>query len=145
VTHIDEPAEGYELVYQSTLPLSTETVRLVTQAVTQYRREMNSRWRKLTNLQTALIILAVIRHDQRPQDLAKAYHVSHQSVRRWVTQTLTVLARKAARLDRALTRAAHTRDQQPALLLDGTCLPVHTPTGRKEKRFWCGKHKGVAP
>lgn len=141
MTHIDLPAEGHELVYQSKLPLSTATLDVVIRAVARYRRQVKSRWRKLSNHKTARIVLAVLRHDQRPQDLADAYGVSHHSVRRWVTQTLTVLARMAPRLDRVLARAGRNRDQQPALLLDGTCLPVHTPAGRHEKRFWCGKHK----
>jgi hypothetical protein len=129
------------LVYQSTLPLSTATLAQVVAAVTRYRRKVKSRWRKLSNRQTAVIVLAVLRHDQRPQDLATANGVSHHSVRRWVTQTLATLAAMAPRLDRALTHAGRTRDRQPALLLDGTCLPVHVPAGRREKRYWCGKHK----
>lgn len=141
MTHIDEPAEGQEPVYQARLPLSTQTVRLVTQAIHTHREQVKSRWRKLSNLQTAIIVLAALRHDQRPADLAAAYHVSHHSVRRWVKQTLTTLARMAPRLDRVLARAAHTRTEQPVLLIDGTCLPVQKPTGRREKRYWCGKHK----
>jgi hypothetical protein len=141
MTHIDEPAEGQDLVYQARLPLSTHTVRLVTQAIRTHRAQIKSRWRKLSNLQTAIIVLAVLRHDQRPADLAAGYHVSHHSVRRWVKQTVTTLAGMAPRLDRVLTRAARTRDNEPVLLLDGTCIPVHTPAGRAEKRYWCGKHK----
>lgn len=141
VTHIDEPAEGQALVYQARLPLSTQTVRLVTQAIRIHREQVKSRWRKLSNLQTAIIVLAVLRHDQRPTDLGHNYGVSHHSVRRWVKQTVTTLAGMAPRLDRVLTRAARTRDTQPALLLDGTCIPVHTPAGRAEKRYWCPKHK----
>jgi len=141
MTHIDEPAEGQEPVYQVRLALSSQTVRLVTQAIRTHRKQVRSRWRKLSNLQTAMIVLAALRHDQRPADLAAAYQVSHHSVRRWVKHTVTTLAGMAPRLDRVLTRAARTRDQQPVLLLDGTCLPVHKPTGRREKRYWCGKHK----
>lgn len=141
MTHIDEPAEGQPLVYQSSLPLSNATLAHVVAAVTRYRRKVKSRWRKLSNRQTAVIVLAVLRHDQRPADLAAANGVSHHSVRRWVTQTLTTLAAMAPRLDRALAHAGRTRDQQPALLLDGTCLPVHIPENRREKRYWCGKHK----
>ena len=141
VTHIDEPAEGQPLVYQAHLALSTQTLRLTIQAIRSYRAQVKSRWRKLTDLQTAIIVLAVLRHDQRPGDLATGYQVSHHSVRRWVKQTITTLAAGAPRLDRVLTHAARTRDSHPVLLLDGTCIPVHTPTGRAEKRYWCGKHK----
>jgi len=141
VTHIDEPAEGQPLVYQVRLPLSTQTLRLVTQAIRTHRKQVKSRWRKLTNLQTAIIVLAVLRHDHRPAELGGDYGVSHHSVRRWVKQTVTTLAATAPRLDRVLARAARDRDTQPVLLLDGTCIPVHTPAGRAEKRYWCPKHK----
>jgi hypothetical protein len=141
VTHIDPPAEGHELVYQVRLPLSTQTLDLVTRAIRTHRRRVKSRWRKLPDLDAALIVLAVLRHDQRPADLAASYQVSHHSVRRWVRQTVTVLAAQAPRLDRVLATAARTRTDQPVLLLDGTCLPVHTPGGRTEKRYWCPKHK----
>jgi hypothetical protein len=141
VTHIDEPAEGQELVYQTRLPVSRKSFALVTQAIRIHRRQAKSRWRKLSDLQTTRIVLAVLRKDERPADLAAGYQVSHHSVRRWVKQVITVLAQMAPRLDRVLARAARTRHDQPVLLLDGTCLPVHKPAGRTEKQFWCGKHK----
>ena len=140
MTHIDEPAEGQEPVYQVRLALSSQTVRLVTQAIRTHRKQVRSRWRKLSNLQTAMIVLAALRHDQRPADLATAYGVSSQSVLRWVQQSITILARQAPRLDRVLARAARTHTDEP-LLLDGTCIPTHRPTGHAEKRYWCGKHK----
>jgi DDE superfamily endonuclease len=140
VTHIDPPAEGHEMVYQVRLNLSSKSLQLVTRAIRAYRVEVKSRWRKLPDLQTALIVLAVLRHDQRPADLATAYQVSHHSVRRWVRQSIAMLARTAPRLDRVLARHARHRPGEPVLLLDGTCLPTQRPV-RGEKQFWCGKHK----
>jgi hypothetical protein len=139
VTHKDLPAEGHELVYQAKVPLSRSTLRVVTQAIRRYRAQVGSRWRKLSDLQTAVIVLAVLRQDQRPADLADGYGVSHHSVRRWVKQSITVLAAMAPRLDRVLAAAARDPDT-PVLLLDGTCLPIHKPA-RHEKHFWCGKHR----
>lgn len=140
MTHIDPPAEGHALVYQAHLDLSSQTVQLVTQAIHAYRVRVKSRWRLLSDVQTAVIVLAVLRHDQRPADLARAYRVSHHSVRRWVRQAIVELARTAARLDRVLATHARTHPGEPVLLMDGTCLAVHKP-GRGEKRLWCGKHK----
>ena len=140
MTNTDVPAEGQELVYQVHLSLSTKSLALLTRAIRSYRAEVGSRWRKLPDLQTAVIVLAVLRHDQRPADLATAYGVSSQSVLRWVQQSITILARQAPRLDRVLARAARTHTDEP-LLLDGTCIPTHRPTGHAEKRYWCGKHK----
>jgi hypothetical protein len=112
---------------------------LVTRAIRRYRQQVGSRWRKLPDQRTAVIVLAVLRHDQRPADLAAAYQVSHHSVRRWVKQVITVLAQMAPRLDRVLAARARTHPDE-ALLLDGTCLPVHRPR-RGQRRCWCGKHK----
>lgn len=140
MTHHNTPAEGQTLVYQAHLPLSTKSLTVVSQAIRRYRRRVGSRWRKLPDQQVAIIVLAVLRHDQRPADLATAYQVSHHSVRRWVRQTITTLAAMAPRLDRVLTRVARTGDEDP-LLLDGTCLPTHDRTGRPGRHLWCGKHK----
>jgi hypothetical protein len=141
VTHKHPPAEGWTIVYQCRLPLCTRTLALVTDAIRRHRVGVRSRWRKLPDQQTAMIVLAVLRHDQRPADLAAAYRVSHHSVRRWVKQAIITLAAQAPRLDRVLAGLAG-RDQRSAapLLMDGTCLATHRP-GRGEKRLWCGKHK----
>ena len=142
MTHINPPAEGREeIIYQVRLNVSTRSFALITQAIRLYRRQVKSRWRKLSDVQTAVIVLAVLRNDERPADLAAAYHVSHHSVRRWAKQVLLMLARMAPRLERVLARAARQRADEPALLLDGTCVPVQTPRGKAEKRFWCAKHK----
>jgi hypothetical protein len=141
VTHIDVPAEGHQLVYQVQLNLSTQTLALVIRAIRTYRKQVKSRWRKLSDLDTARLVLAVLRHDQRPADLAAGNGVSHHSVRRWVKQVVTVLASMTPRLNRALTHFRRNNTGDPLLLLDGTCLPVQRPAGPSEKRFWCGKHK----
>jgi hypothetical protein len=140
VTYNEVPAEGSPIVYQVRMPLSSRSLRLVSQAIASYRAQVRSRWRKLPDVQCAVIVLAVLRHDQRPDDLARAYHVSGHSVRRWVAQAVGVLARQAPRLDRVLTRAA--RHGVQVLLLDGSCLPVQRPTNhRSEHRHYCPKHK----
>lgn len=141
MTNIDVPAEGSLPVYQVHLPLSTDTLTLVSRAIRTYRAEVKSRWRKLSNFQAALLVLAVLRHDQRPDDVARGSHISAATLRRWTIQVLTVLARKAPRLDRVLARAARRRTTEPTLLLDGTCLPIDTPARRREKQAWCPKHR----
>jgi hypothetical protein len=128
------------MVYQSSLSLSTSTLTRVCEAIRGYRAAVGSRWRKLPDQQAALIVLAVLRHDARPADLARANGVSHHTVRRWVAQVLKTLAAQAPRLDRVLARAA--RDGIQVLLLDGCCLPVDRPTDRHAERgYYCAKHK----
>jgi hypothetical protein len=134
------PAEGEPIVYQARLDVSTGTLQLLIRALRRHQAEVKSRWRKLPDLQCARIVLAVLRHDQRPDDLAAAYRVSGQSVRRWVGEVIAVLARQAPRLDRVLDQAG--RDGVQVLLLDGCCIPIQHPAGRHAaQQHYCAKHK----
>lgn len=139
MTNTDVPAEGTPFVYQSRLDLDPDTVALVVTAIGTYRAKVKSRWRKLPDFHAALIVLAVLRHNQRPADLAAANGISRDTVDRWVRQTITTLARIAARLDRVLDHAQ--RDNTQVLLLDGTCLPTEITAGGGRRNYWCGKHK----
>jgi hypothetical protein len=67
---------------------------------------IGSRWRKLPAGKIAVIVLAVLRHDQRLADMAGGNDVSPGTVRRWAREILRLLAARAPRLDRALTKIA---------------------------------------
>jgi hypothetical protein len=139
VTHKYPTAEGPPLVYQCRLPLSTKTLTAVTCAIRTHRTQVRSRWRKLPDLTAAILVLAVLRHDQRPADLAAAHNISASTVRRWVTQVITVLAAQMPRLSRVLARA---RRHTHTVLLDGTLIPVQRPTDRHRRRaHYNGKNK----
>lgn len=140
MTHKHPAAEGTPLVYQARLPLSTKTLNLTGAAIRAYRARVKSRWRKLPDHTCALIVLAVLRHDQRPADIAAAYQVSASSVRRWTIQVITMLAAQAPRLPRALRTAARTGGH--ALTLDGTLIPIRRPAHRhRRKTHYSGKHR----
>ncbi|WP_346535815.1 transposase family protein [Micromonospora sp. DPT] len=139
MTHKNPVAEGSPLVYQSCLPLSTKTLTVVIAAIRQHRSQVRSRWRKLSDQRAAVIVLAVLRHNQRPQDLAAGNGISASTVRRWVTQVITVLAAQMPRLSRVLRRA---RRHSEVVLLDGTLIPVQRPRHRQRRRaHYSGKHK----
>jgi hypothetical protein len=140
VTHKYPAAEGSPLVYQARLPLSTKTLTVVVSAIRTHRAAVGSRWRKLPDHTAALIVLAALRHDQRPADLAAANGISATTVRRWIVQVITVLAARAPRLSRVLTAAARTGIE--VVLLDGTLIPIARPTDRRRRRaHYSGKHK----
>ncbi|WP_346533373.1 transposase family protein [Micromonospora sp. DPT] len=139
MTHKNPAAEGSPLVYQSRLPLSTKTLTTVTTAIRRYRTQVRSRWRKLPDATAAAIVLAVLRHDQRPADLACANGISANTVRRWVAQVIATLAAQMPRLSRVLRRARHHTE---VVLLDGTLIPVQRPHHRRRRRaHYNGKHK----
>lgn len=135
----DEPAEGTDVVYQCRLPLSTTTITLVAEVIRGQLKKIGSRWRKLPPGKIAVIVLAVLRHDQRLADMAGGNGVSASTVRRWVLEVIGLLAAKAPRLDRALKKI--TKAGGEVVLLDGTLVRTRRRTGRQNRRNYSGKHK----
>ncbi|WP_344589030.1 transposase family protein, partial [Kitasatospora paracochleata] len=100
-------------------------------------KAIGSRWRKLPAGRIAVIVLAVLRHDQRLSDMAGGYGVSASTVRRWVLEVIGLLAARAPRLDRALH--AITRSGGEVVLIDGTLVRTRRRTGRQNRRNYSGK------
>jgi hypothetical protein len=71
VTKTQEPSEGtVSLVYQCWLPLSASTVNHLADLLRRHLKAIRSRWRALPPGRIAVIVLAVLRHDQRLADMA---------------------------------------------------------------------------
>lgn len=136
----DNIIEGAEhVVYQCRLPLSTRTVTFVAETLRAHLKTIGSRWRKLPPAKIAVIVLAVLRHDQRLADLAGGNGVSASTIRRWVLEVIELLAAKAPRLDRALNKVAAAGGD--VVLLDGTLVRTRRRTGDQNRRNYSGKHK----
>ncbi|WP_308370808.1 transposase family protein [Streptomyces sp. MAR25Y5] len=86
-----------------------------------------------------MIVLAVLRHDQRLSDIAGGSNVSESTVRRWRDELITLLDAPAPRLDRALKKVAKRGGE--AVLIDGTLIPTQRRTGRADRRNYSGKHR----
>lgn len=56
--------------YQARLPLSARAIELVAKVLRKHLKEIGSRWRKLPPGKIAVIVLAILRHDQRLADMA---------------------------------------------------------------------------
>ncbi|CAM5464165.1 transposase family protein [Streptomyces aurantiogriseus] len=116
-------AEGLDpLVDQCRLPLSTATLDMFAHLVRSHLNKIRSRWRKLSPGRITLIVLAVLRHDQRLADMAGAYQVSASTVRRWLLEVIHLLAARAERLDRALKKIV--KRGGAVVLIDGTLIPT---------------------
>lgn len=63
-------------VYQCRLPLSTRTVTYLADLLRRHLKAIRSRWRALPPGRIAVIVLAVLRHDQR---LAHPDQAPHRS------------------------------------------------------------------
>ena len=140
MTNDNQPAEGAEhAVYQCRLPLSSKTIRFVAETLRAHLKKIGSRWRKLPPGKIAVIVLAVLRHDQRLADLAGGNDVAPSTVRRWVLEVIGLLAARAPRLDRALNKISAAGGD--VVLLDGTLIRTRRRTGAANRRNYSGKHK----
>ncbi|WP_327341623.1 transposase family protein [Streptomyces europaeiscabiei] len=134
------PAEGSPgVVYQVRLPVSKRTVDLVGGLIRRRRKQLGTRWRKAAPGTQAIVVLAVLRHDQRLADMAGGNSVSAATVRRWVLEVLDLLAARAPRMDRALKKIA--RRGGAVVLLDGTLVRTRRRTGADNRKNYSGKHK----
>ncbi|MEU9762339.1 transposase family protein [Streptomyces sp. NPDC047987] len=140
MTKTKEYAEGTcPLVSQCRLPLSTRTVNHLADLLRQHLKAIRSRWRILPPGKIAVIVLAVLRHDQRLSDMAGGNNVSESTVRRWRDELITLLDAQAPRLDRALKKVAKRGGE--VVLIDGTLIPTQRRTGRADRRNCSGKHR----
>ncbi len=136
----NQPAEGaQDVVYQVRLPLSKRTIDLVADLIRRRRNQMRSVWRKAEPGRQAVIVLAVLRHDQRLADMAGGNGVGESTVRRWVKEVVKLLAARAPRLDRALKKIACSGGV--VVLLDGTLIGTRRRTGKDDRKNYSGKHK----
>jgi hypothetical protein len=139
VTTTTEPAEGTPLVYQCALPLSRQTLTSIAGLLRAHLKKIGSRWRKLPPGKITLIVLATLRHDHRMADMAGGNGVSASTIHWWTWEIIGLLAARAPRLDRALTKI--TRQGGEAVLLDGTLIPTRRRSGTSNRANYNGKHK----
>ncbi|MDG9703324.1 transposase family protein [Streptomyces sp. DH37] len=119
--------------------MSKRTIELVASLIRGRRKQLGTRWRKVAPGTQAIVVLAVLRHDQRLVDMAGGNAVSASTVRRWILEVLGLLAARAPRLDRALKKIA--RRGGVVVLLDGTLVRTRRRTGADNRRNYSGKHK----
>ncbi|MFE3899363.1 hypothetical protein ACFXPY_03075 [Streptomyces sp. NPDC059153] len=141
------------LVYQCRLPLSARTVNHLADLLRRRLKAIRSSWRSLPPGKIAVIVLAVLRHDQSLADMAGGNNVSESTVRRWRDELITLLAAQAPRLDRALKKVARQARrpdscagiEPPEPLPPGYREVLAEPEpGARERRFRWGK-SGKSP
>ncbi|MEF9886914.1 transposase family protein [Streptomyces sp. P9-A4] len=134
----EHAGDTLSLVYQCRLPLSTHTVNHLADLLRRHLKAIRSRWRTLSPGRIAVIVLALLRHDQRLADMASGNDVSATTVRRWRDELIALLAAKAPRLDRALKKIARRGGE--VVLIDGTLIPTQRRTGTANLPNYSGKH-----
>ncbi|CAL9398670.1 transposase family protein [Streptomyces sp. enrichment culture] len=140
MTKTEEPAENSRaLTYLCRLSLSTRTVSHLAALLRRHLKLIRSRWRILPLGRSAVIVLAVLRHDQRLADMTGGNNVSESTVRRWRDELIGLLAAQAPRLNRALKKVA--RQGGEVVLIDGTLIRTQRRTGKADRRNYSGKHR----
>ncbi|MFH9351307.1 transposase family protein [Kitasatospora sp. NPDC017646] len=138
MTNNNAPAEGVSLVYQCKLNLSTSTIDHLADLLRSRLKAIRSPWRSLPPGRIAVLVLAMLRHDQRLLDLAGGNGVPESTLRRWRDEMIDLLAARAPRLDRALRQVARRGGE--VVLIDGTLIPTQRRTGAENRRNYSGKH-----
>ncbi|MCM8556169.1 transposase family protein [Streptomyces sp. STCH 565 A] len=128
-----------DLVYTARLPLSSATLNYLASLIRGYLKKIGSPWRALPPGKIAGIVLAVLRCDQRPGDLAGGNGVHRTTVTRWVREAVGLLAARAPRLDRALKKIA--RSGGGVVLLDGSLIRTRRRAGGENRKNYSGKSK----
>jgi hypothetical protein len=121
--------------------VSKRTIELVAGLIRGRRKQLGTRWRKVTPGTQAIVVLALLRHDQRLLDMADGNDVSASTVRRWVLEVLGLLAARAPRLGRALKKIA--RRGGAVVLLDGTLVRTRRRTGADNRKNAAGNAGGL--
>ena len=125
------------LFYPAALPLSRQTLTLVSRIIRQHRRELGSVWRKLTPANQALLVLVYLRKGEPFAEIADGFEISTATCWRYVNETVELLALRAPKLRPALRKA--TKQGMAYVIVDGTLVPIDRIAA--DRPFYSGKHR----
>ncbi|MFL6142183.1 MAG: transposase family protein [Labedaea sp.] len=125
------------LFYRAALPLSHQTLTLVSDLIRAHRRQLGSSWRKLNAGQQALLVLVYLRKGEPFAEVGAGFAVSTTTCWRYVNETVELLAVRAPKLRQALREAKHTG--MAYVIIDGTLIPIDRIAA--DRPFYSGKHK----
>jgi len=128
-----------ETSYRSALPVSAATISWLSGLIRAHRVRIKSRWRKVSPWGQAVLVLAILRKDERLTDLAGPHDLAPSTLRRYLLEVISLLAGRAPRLDRTLRRLAARG--HAVVLADGTLIRTRRRTGHQNRPNYSGKHK----
>ncbi|GAA0938416.1 IS5/IS1182 family transposase [Virgisporangium ochraceum] len=123
------------LSYPSAIPLSTRTLNQLGDLIRARRKELRSRWRRLSAGQQALLVLAHLRNGDTPARLAAGFEIGTTTAWRYIREAVDLLAATAPTLAQAMAsiaRLAYT-------ILDGTLVRIDRLGGTANRRYYAGK------
>ncbi|MFZ3566839.1 transposase family protein [Streptomyces sp. BH097] len=121
--------------YPSSIDSSTRTLRFLSGQLTARRRDIGTRWRRLSVARQALLTLAHLRRGNTYAQLAAGFGIGIATVYRCIREAIEVLAALAP----PLTEAMNTILTKAFVILDGTLLPIDRIAA--DTPYYSGKHK----
>lgn len=125
--------------YPAGFTMSNHALTTLADALRQRRRQVGTRWRRLTVGRQALLVTAHLRKGETYTDLAAGFGIGTTTVFRYIHEALEVLATLAPSLSDAIAVAA----RKAFVILDGTLLRIDRigmGSGR-DRPYYSGKHK----
>ncbi len=127
------------LSHPSSVLVSHRALTTLANALRQRRRNIGSRWRRLSAGRQALLVLAHLRKGETCTALAGGFGIGTTTAHRYIRDGLDVLAAVAPTREQALEVARRTA----FVVLDGTLLAIDrvgVASGR-DRAFYSGKHQ----
>lgn len=113
------------LVYPSGVDVSSSALRFLTQQLRRHRRDIGSRWRRLSAGRQALLTLAHLRVGHTYAQLAAGFGVGTTTAYRYVTEAVHPRPQPHRRCADRVGEAGYARGRTPRGL-------PRTPLGRRE-------------
>ncbi|PJE95720.1 IS5/IS1182 family transposase [Streptomyces carminius] len=123
------------LVYPSGVDVSSSALCFLSAKLRRHRRELGTRWRRLSPGRQALLTLAHLRNDHPYAQLAAGFGIGTTTVYRYITEAVDLLTALAP----TLAEVARTASTKAFVLLDGTLLPIDRIAA--DRPFYSGEHK----
>lgn len=92
------------LFYRAALPLSSRTLTYLSGLIRRHRAAIGSRWRRLNPGQQAMLALVHLRKGETFSEIAAGFGVGTATAWRYVTEAITLLARRAPSSTRCYAR-----------------------------------------
>lgn len=123
------------LSYPSAIPLSTRSLTHLADLIRARRKDLRSRWRRLTPGHQALLALAHLRNGDTPARLAAGFAVGASTAWRYIREAVDLLAATAPTLAQAMVGIA----QLAYAIIDGTLIRTDRLGGTANRRYYAGK------
>lgn len=133
---------GYAL-FRAGVKVSAQTVRDLEASLRRRHERLGTRWRLLSPLAQAVLVIAFIRTNVTYAELAAGFGISESTCWRNIAEGISVLADRGRRISLADVARLAVKMGWDYVIVDG----VHVPTvtfGRKtagQRAFYSGKHK----